>query len=304
MKSLEKNLRPGASQLIAVNRPNAFRTIILVVAAISLESCIVLPIPYPAAKDQVFIEQEKIDEIEIGGTDSGELQRVLGDPDWSFHSGSRLVYKTRIMSPGQIGKCVIVAIPAGFGGFGGGSCDNRWYQTELLDIAFDSQGTVVRRDVFVPEVGECSATGVCLYEYGGMKVYASADDDKKAKQIGVEPGRCTVFLYTWKPARPETSVRFQVDSDEYSYWFLADSDFFRVELAEGPHTIRSTVNWLKGVQPDSIVLNCESRTAYFMRILIDGPDGASFGLVPADEGRREIFGRDLALARDSLAKID
>jgi hypothetical protein len=286
-----------------VNRLNACRTIVLVVAAISLDSCIIVPIPRPA-KDEVFIQQEKIDEIEIGETDSRELQQVLGDPDWSFDSGSRLVYKTRILSPGQIGTCVIVGIPAGFGASGGGSCDDRWYEAELLDIAFDSQGTVIRRDVFVADFGECTTTGVCPYEYGGMKVYASADDDKKAKETGMEPGRCAVFLYTWKPARPETSVRFQVDHNEYPYWFLADSDFFRVELAEGPHTIGASVNWLKGVQPNSIALNCESRNAYFMRILIDRSEGASFGLVPADEGRREILGRNLVLTRDSLVKID
>lgn len=286
-----------------VNRLNTSCTIVLVVAAIGLESCIIVPIPRPA-KEEVFIPREKIDEIEIGKSDSRELQRVLGDPDWSFDSGSRLVYKTRILSPRQVVSCVIVGIPGGFGAFGGGSCDDRWYETELMDIAFDSQGTVTRRDVFVPEVGECSATGVCLYGYGGMKVYASADDDKEAKEIGVEPGRCAVYLYTWKPARPETSVRFQVDNNEYSYWFLADSDFFRVELAEGPHTIGATVNWLKGMRPDSIALSCESQMSYFMRILIDGPEGASFSLVAADEGRREVFSRDFVLARDSLVKID
>ena len=286
--------------MITFNRLNACRTIILVVAVISLESCIIVPIPYPATKDEVFIQQEKIDKIEIGETDSRELQHVLGDPDWSFDSGSRVVYKTRTMSPWQIGSCLIMATPAGSGG---GSCDNRWYETELLDIVFDSQGTVIRRDVFVLDVGDCTATGICLYEYGGMKVYASADDDKKAKEFWVEPGQCAVFLYTWKPARPETSVGFQVDSDEYSYGPLADSDFFRVELAEGPHTIGATVNWGQGVRPDSIALNCESRTAYFMRILMDELEGPSFGPVPADEGRREIFSRDLVLARDSLVKI-
>ena len=286
-----------------VNRLNACRTIVLVATAISLESCIIIPIPRPA-KDEVFIEQEKIDEIEIGKTDSRELQRVLGDPDWSFDSGSRLVYKARILSPGQIGTCVVVAIPAGFGGMGGGSCDNRLYETELLDIAFDSQGTVIRRDVFVPDVGKCTATGVCLYEYGGMKAYASADDDRRAKEGWVEPGRCVVFLYTWKPARPETSVRFQVDHNEYSYWYLADSDFFRVELVNGQHTIGASVNWVKGVRPDSLTLNCESQSAYFLQILINGSEGASFGLVPEEEGHQEILGRNLVLTRDSLVEID
>jgi len=280
-----------------VNHLNTFRTTVLVAATIGLEACIVVPIPYPPATDEVFIQQEKIDEIEIGKTDYRELQRMLGGPDWSFDSASRMIYKTRTLSQWQLGGCFI-------GMDGSGYCDDRWYKTELLDIAFDSQGTVIRRDVFVPDVGDCTATGICLYEYGGMKVYASADDDKKAKEIWVEPGQCAVFLYTWKPARPETSVRFQVDSDEFSYWFLADSDFFRVELAEGPHTIGATVNWGQGVRPDSIALNCESRTAYFMRILMDELEGASFGPVPADEGRREIFGRDLVLARDSVVKID
>ena len=282
------------------NRLIACRTIILVVAAIGLESCIIVPIPRPA-KDEVFIQQEKIDKIEIGETDSRELQRVLGNPDWSFDSGSRLVYKTRSLSPGQIGSCVIVGLP---GGMGGGSCDDRWYETELLDIAFGSQGTVIRMDVFVADFGECTTTGICLNEYGGMKVYASADDNKKAKETGVEPGRCAVYLYTWKPARPETSVRFQVDHYEYPYWFLADSDFFRVELDQGLHTIGASVNWVRGVRPDSIELNCESRTAYFVRILIDRSEGASFGLVPADEGRRDILGRNLVLTRDSLVKIE
>ena len=280
-----------------VNHLNTFRTTVLVAATIGLEACIVVPIPYPPATDEVFIQQEKIDEIEIGKTDYRELQRMLGGPDWSFDSASRMIYKTRTLSQWQLGGCFI-------GMDGSGYCDDRWYKTELLDIAFDSQGTVIRRDVFVPDVGDCTATGICLYEYGGMKVYASADDDKKAKEIWVEPGQCAVFLYTWKPARPETSVRFQVDSDEFSYWFLADSDFFRIELAEGPHTIGATVNWGQGVRPDSIALNCESRTAYFMRILMDELEGASFGPVPADEGRREIFGRDLVLARDSVVKID
>lgn len=286
-----------------VNQPSARRTIVLIAAVISLVSCIVVPIPRPA-KVEVLIQQQKIDSIEIGKTDFRELQRVLGDPDWSFDSGSRLVYKTRVLSPGQIGTCVVVAIPAGFGAAGGGDCDDRRYETELLDIAFDGQGTVIRRDVFIANFSECAATGVCPYEYGGMKVYASADDSKKAKETGVDPGRCTVFLYTWKPARPETSVRFQVDSDEYPYWFLRDSDFFRVELVEGPHTVGASVNWLKGVRPASIALNCESARAYFIRILIDGSEGASFGLVPEDEGRQEIFGRELVLTRDSLERID
>ena len=196
---------------------------------------------------------------------------------------------------------MIVAVPAGFGAFGGGSCSDRTYETELLDIAFDNQGTVIRRDVFVANFGECTATGVCPYEYGGMKVYASADNDEKAKEVWVEPGLCVVFLYTWKPARPETSVRFQVDGNEYPYWFLSDSDFFRVDLVEGSHTIGATVNWVKGVQPDSIALNCESRAAYFIRILIDGPEGASFGLVSAQDGLQQIIGRDLILTRDSVA---
>jgi hypothetical protein len=282
------------------NRLNACHTSVLVVAAIGLVSCIIVPFPR-TAKDEVLIPQEKIDEIEIGKTDSRELQRGLGDPDWSFDSGSRLVYKTRILSPEQVGSCVIVGLP---GGMGGGSCDDRRYETELLDIAFDSQATVIRRDVFVANFGECTATGICPYGYGGMKIYASADDDKKAKETGVEPGRCAVYLYTSKPARPETSVRFQVDHNEYPYWFLADADFFRVELDKGPHTIGASVNWVKGVRPHSIALNCESRTAYFMRVLLDQPDGASFGLVPADEGRREILGRNLVLTRDSLVKID
>lgn len=285
------------------DRLNTCRMIVFVLAAICLESCIIIPIPRPA-KEEVFIQREKIDAIEIGKSDSHELQRVLGYPDWSFDSGSRLVYKTRILSPRQVGSCVIVGVPGGFGGFGGGSCDDRWYETELLDIAFDSQGTVTRRDVFVPEVGECSATGVCLYWSGGMKVYAAADEDREAKEYGIEPGRCAVYLYTSKPARPETTVRFQVDSDEYPYWFLEDSDFFRVDLDEGPHTIGATVNWLEGVRPDSIALSCESQVPYFMRILIDGPDGASFSLVAADEGRREVFSRDLVLARDSLVTTD
>ena len=286
-----------------VNRLNSCRTIVLVVAAIGLESCIIVPIPRPA-KEEVLIPRERIDKIEIGKSDSRELRRMLGDPDWSFDSGSRLVYKTRILSPRQVGSCVIVGIPAGFGAAGGGSCDDRWYETELMDIAFDNQGTVTRRDVFVPEVGECSATGVCLYESGGMKVYASLDDDNDAKEIGVEPGRCAVYLYTWKPARPATSVRFQVDSNDYSYWFLADTDFFRVELAEGPHTIGATVNWLKGVRPESIAFSCESQISYFMRISIDGSAGASFSRVAADEGRREVSSRGFVLARDSLVKID
>jgi len=287
--------------MTSINGVNARRITVLVAAAICLESCIIVPIPRPPAKDEVFIPQETIDEIEIGKTDSRELQLALGDPDWSFDSGSRLVYKTRILSPGQIGTCVIVAVPAGFGAFGGGSCNDRRYETELLDIAFDSHGTVIRRDVFVPDVGECTATGVCLYEYGGMKVYSSEDRNKRAKEVRVEPGLCAIFLYTWKPARPDTSVRFQVDGNEYPYWFLSDSDFFRVELIEGPHTIGATVNWLEGVRPDSIALNCESPIAYFVRVLIDGSEGASFGLVPADEGRREILGRDFVLTRDYVA---
>lgn len=286
-----------------VNRLNACRTIILVVAAIGLESCVIVPIPR-FAKEEVFIQQEQIEQIEIGKTDSRELQRVLGSPDWSFDSGSRLVYKTRVLSPGQVGSCVIAAVPAGFGAIGGGSCDDRWYETELMDIAFDSEGTVIRRDVFVPVVGERSPTGVCLYGHGDMKVYASADEDKEAKETRVEPGRCAVYLYTRKPARPKTSVRFQVDGNKYSYWFLEDSDFFRVELAEGPHTITATVNWLKGIRPDSVAFGCESQTSYFMRILIDGPEGASFNLVAADKGRREILSRDLVLMRDSLVTLE
>jgi len=278
-----------------VNRLNAYRTIVLVATVISLESCILVPFPRPAKDVEVFIQQEKIDEIEIGKTDSRELQRVLGEPDWSFDTGSRVVYKTRILSPGQMGWCVISGVPTG----GGGSCDTRSYETELLDIAFDSQGTVIQRDVFIADFSECAATGVCPYDHGGMKIYASADYSQKAKEIGVESGWCVVFLYSWKPARPHTSVRFQVNGNEYPYWYLKDTDFFRVDLVEGPHTIGASVNWLKGVRPDLLSLNCESRSAYYIRILIDGSEGASFGLVPEDEGHREILGRNLVLPRDA-----
>jgi len=280
------------------------RTAVLVIAAISLGACIVIPVPRLTAQDEVFIQQEKIDQIEIGKTDRREMQQVLGEPDWSFDSGSRLIFKTRKLSPAQMGTCLIVAVPAGFGAMGGGSCDNRWYETELLDIAFNNQGTVIQRDLFVADFGECTATGVCPYEYGGVKVYASADDDNKAKEFWVELGRCAVYLYTWKPARPDTTVRFQVDKNEYPYWFLEDTDFFRVELVEGPHTIGASVNWVKSIRPDSLALNCEAQASYFVRILIDGPEGASFGPVPADEGRREVLVRDLVLTRDSTAKAD
>jgi hypothetical protein len=288
----------------SVNCPIFCRTAVLAAAVISLGACIILPVPRLAAKDDVFIQQEKIDRIEIGKTDHRELQQILGEPDWSFDSGSRLIYKTRKLSPMQMGMCVIVAVPAGFGAMGGGSCDDRWYETELLDIAFNNQGTVIQRDLFVANFGECTASGVCPYEYGGVKVYASADDDNKAKEFRLEPGRCAVYLYTQKPARPETTVRFQVDKNEYPYWFLEDTDFFRVELVEGPHTIGASVNWVKSIRPDLIALNCEAHTPYFLRILIDGPEGASFGPVPSDEGRRAVLARDLVLTRDSVAKAD
>jgi hypothetical protein len=281
----------------SVNHLNTFRTTVLVAATIGLEACIVVPIPYPPATDEVFIQQEKIDEVEIGKTDYRELQRMLGGPDWSFDSASRMIYKTRTLSQWQLGGCFI-------GMDGSGGCDDRWYKTELLDVTIDSYGIVVRREVLLPDLGERTASGICLYKYDLMKVYAAADANLKAKEIDVSPGKCAVFLYSWKPARSETTVRFQVDGNEDPYWFLADSDFFRVDLAEGPHTIGATVNWSKGVLPNSIALNCESEDAYFIRILIDGLEGASFGLVPAEEGRREIKDRDLVLLKDSISKAN
>ena len=59
------------------------------------------------------------------------------------------------------------------------------------------------------------------------------------------------------------------------------------------------MNWVKGVTPNSVALNCVPGDDYFLRILIDGLEGASFGSVPAEEGRRAIGDRNLLLSKDS-----
>jgi hypothetical protein len=219
---------------------------------------------------------------------------MLGVPDWAFGSATRLIYKTRTLSSWQLGGCRVADL-----GYGPLGCDDRWYDTEILDITLDRYGIVKQWEVLIPDLGERTASGIVLYRYDLMKVYGTEDAELTVKALDVIPGRCSVFLYSWKPARPETSIRFQVDGNEDPYWFLTDSDFFHVDLAEGLHTIGASVNWVEGVRPESIELTCESGNIYFMRVLIDGLEGASFEMVPAEEGRRAIDDRELLLSRDS-----
>jgi hypothetical protein len=261
--------------------------------AVGQAACLGVPIPYPPVTGDVYIPQEKIDDIEIGETNRRDIERMFGVPDWSFGSESRLIYKTRTLSTWQLGGCAI--------GMTSGYCADRWYDTEILDITLDNYEVVRRWEVLVPVLGERTASGICLYRYDLMKVYATAEADLEAKKFDVTSEKCALFLYSWKPARPDTTIRFQVDGNEDPYWFLEDSDFFRVDLEPGPHIIGATVNWLEGVTPSSVTLDCDSGNTYFLRILIDGLEGASFGLVAVAEGRRAISDRNLLLRKDSPA---
>ena len=276
-----------------VNLLVAYRTVALAIVAVGQAACLAVPIPYPPAVGEVFIPPEKIDEIEIGETNRHDIERMFGVPDWTFGSESRLIYKTRALSTWQLGWCGI--------GWSNSDCADRSYDTEILDITLDNDEVVTHWEVLVPVLGERTASGICLYMYGHMKVYASAEADLEAKEASFTSGECAVFLYSWKPARPDTTVRFEVDGNEEPYWFLEDSDFFRVNLNPGPHTIGATVNWLKGVNPNSVTLDCEPGNTYFLRIQIDGTEGASFGPVPVEEGRRAIRNRNLLLLKDSPA---
>jgi hypothetical protein len=277
-----------------VNLLGACRTIALTIIAIGQAACLAVPIPYPPDVGEVYIPQEKIDDIEIGKTSRRDIEQMFGTPDWIFGAQSRLIYKTRNLSTWQLGACAI-GISGSFG------CAERWYDTEILDITLDNHAVARQWEVVVPVLGECTASGVCLYMHDQMKVYATAAADLAAKKFDASSESCAVYLYSWKPARPDTTVRFKVDGNEDPYWHLEDTDFFRVDLALGQHSIGASVNWIKGVTPDSVALNCIAGESYFLRILIDGEEGASFGLIPVEQGRRAISDRNLLLAKDSPA---
>ncbi|MDX1507567.1 MAG: hypothetical protein R3358_04760 [Woeseiaceae bacterium] len=143
------------------------KQLIIAALALTLQACVIAPIPLPSKTHVERFDSADIRFIEEGETSREETWGKLGAPDWQFEAPTRWVYQMRKYTGGRWNLCGAVIMPE-FADGGCGSLSEGETRFKLLELVFDEDGVVADEKTSRISRGECTRSNLCLTRAGDL----------------------------------------------------------------------------------------------------------------------------------------